>query len=212
MRTILQHAWAEIEHDIQYKAVSTLPAEIRRRFMTLAGLLEIADREFQALEDEDVRLREEARQSVAAGRLEGVEITPDALKSYLNRKFGSDLRISDFSYRWEAQLLRRVGFSDLAQVDEAIDGFDDDQISRILWGSRQGQLSRFDDVLLAALGEELLPRHPWRRLTWFAERCEEHLADLREAGVSVGTYRLPESTGSPAPSGKTVTEPSQPDS
>jgi len=47
VRTILQHAWAEIEHDIQYKSSAAIPTEIHRRFTALAGLLEIADREFQ---------------------------------------------------------------------------------------------------------------------------------------------------------------------
>jgi ppGpp synthetase/RelA/SpoT-type nucleotidyltranferase len=56
IRTILQHAWAEIEHDIQYKAVETIPSSIRRRFMSLAGMLEIGT-EFQAIQDEDERLR-----------------------------------------------------------------------------------------------------------------------------------------------------------
>lgn len=57
VRTILQHAWAEIEHDIQYKSLRSMPPEIRRRFMALSGLLEMADREFQAIHDEDERLR-----------------------------------------------------------------------------------------------------------------------------------------------------------
>ena len=43
VRTILQHAWAEIEHDIRYKSALVIPAEIHRRFMSLAGMLEIAD-------------------------------------------------------------------------------------------------------------------------------------------------------------------------
>jgi hypothetical protein len=51
VRTILQHAWAEIEHDTRYKAVDVAPTAIARRFVALAGLLEIADREFQALQD-----------------------------------------------------------------------------------------------------------------------------------------------------------------
>jgi putative GTP pyrophosphokinase len=44
---------AEIEHDIQYKSSSVIPTEIRRRFMALAGMLEIADREFQTIQDDD---------------------------------------------------------------------------------------------------------------------------------------------------------------
>lgn len=57
IRTILQHAWAEIEHDIQYKSVRAIPPAIRRRLAAVAGLLEIADREFQAIRDECERSR-----------------------------------------------------------------------------------------------------------------------------------------------------------
>lgn len=46
IRSVLQHAWAEIEHDIGYKSESTIPKEMRRNFSRIAGLLEIADKEF----------------------------------------------------------------------------------------------------------------------------------------------------------------------
>jgi putative GTP pyrophosphokinase len=51
-RSILQHAWAEIEHDLGYKTREAVPRDIRRRFSRIAGLLEIADQEFQSIRDE----------------------------------------------------------------------------------------------------------------------------------------------------------------
>ena len=53
IRTVLQHAWAEFEHDIRYKG--TVPAEhapdFDRRFTLAAGLLELADREFSSIRE-----------------------------------------------------------------------------------------------------------------------------------------------------------------
>jgi ppGpp synthetase/RelA/SpoT-type nucleotidyltranferase len=66
IRTILQHAWAEMEHDIQYKVLEQIPSEIRRRFAALAGLIEIADREFQAIQDADEDLRNSIKAEMVA--------------------------------------------------------------------------------------------------------------------------------------------------
>jgi hypothetical protein len=51
IRSILQHTWAEIEHDLGYKTSLSVPQTIRRRFSRLAGLLELADSEFAAVRD-----------------------------------------------------------------------------------------------------------------------------------------------------------------
>lgn len=51
-RSILQHAWAEIEHDLGYKSKNEVPRNVRRRFSRLAGILELADNEFNGIRDE----------------------------------------------------------------------------------------------------------------------------------------------------------------
>jgi putative GTP pyrophosphokinase len=82
IRTILQHAWAEIEHDLGYKPGSTVPKPIRRRFSRLAGLLEIGDQEFKSIRDElkkyEARVPDEIKAKPAQ-----VEIDDVSLRAYM---------------------------------------------------------------------------------------------------------------------------------
>ena len=70
IRSLVQHAWAEIEHDLGYKSRTAVPREIRRRFSRLAGLLEVADDEFSCLRDDVWKRRAEIGASVADGTAE----------------------------------------------------------------------------------------------------------------------------------------------
>jgi ppGpp synthetase/RelA/SpoT-type nucleotidyltranferase len=196
VRTILQHAWAEIEHDVQYKSVDALPSEIGQRFMSLAGLIEIGDREFQAIADAHEEVRKATTVSLEAGRPEEVELTAESLKSYLDRKMGPDGRMASWSYDWSTRMLRRLGFRNLGQLDECIKGYDDDQVSRVLWGSRQGQLTRLEGVLLAGMGaEQYLSRHPFTSSTgtesWFPAKVTREATRLASAGITIGHYVPP---------------------
>jgi ppGpp synthetase/RelA/SpoT-type nucleotidyltranferase len=62
VRTILQHAWAEIDHDRAYKFNGVLPADLRRRLNLIAGQLELADREFGRLADDVDKYTAELRE------------------------------------------------------------------------------------------------------------------------------------------------------
>jgi len=58
-RSILQHAWAEIEHDLGYKSKQGIPKNIRRSFSRLAGILELADEGFMSIRDDLVKYERE---------------------------------------------------------------------------------------------------------------------------------------------------------
>ena len=102
VRTILQHAWAEMEHDIQYKSTMEIPVLFQRRFIALAGLLEIADREFQMLQDENERIIQKKetiikdnianlRKAIAEGSSDDREYAIEALKD-LNMQLERELK------------------------------------------------------------------------------------------------------------------------
>ncbi len=185
VRTILQHAWAEIEHDIQYKASITTPNTIRRRFISLAGLLEIADREFQAIQDEDKELRRLARTSVEKGALDEVEITADALRSYLDLRVGQNGLSPDYPYDFMAQILRSLGFTTFDQMEVCIKDYDGEQLSRIL-RQRKGSNTQFEHMLLAGMGSVFVERvtddEGWR------EGFRRTLKSFEENGIPIGNY------------------------
>lgn len=81
IRSILQHAWAEIEHDLGYK-VETIPSHLRRRFSMLAGVLELADREFISLRS-DVNKYEKDSEQQASIDPDNLELDQSTLEAVL---------------------------------------------------------------------------------------------------------------------------------
>lgn len=188
VRTVLQHAWAEIEHDIQYKLAASIPQDIRRRFMALAGLLEIADREFQAIQDDDRTMNLAAATLIQQGKLDEVEVAPNALKLYLDRKLGPDGRMTDFSYEWAVNFLKGLGFRTLAQIEKSIEKYDPNKINAVLSQKKQGQLTRFENLLLASLGEKYIERHRFAGESWFGPHPRAKLKKLADAGFPPSEY------------------------
>jgi putative GTP pyrophosphokinase len=194
VRTALQHAWAEIEHDIQYKSSTVIPTDIRRRFIALAGMLELADREFQEIQNADQKIRKQAKIDIEEGDLSTVEITPDAVKQFLSKRFGTDKRVIWQSYDYAARLLRNLGFTNLSQVEACITEYDDDKLSRIMFGTRRGPVFRLEASLLAGMGTYYIERHLYGGSQWLPKRFTEALADFARAGVQCGDYRPDQAT------------------
>jgi putative GTP pyrophosphokinase len=81
IRSILQHAWAEIEHDLGYKSKHAIPVQLRRRFSRLSGLLELADDEFDDLRDD---LRAYAKEIETTGEVD-LPIDKISLSHFIKR-------------------------------------------------------------------------------------------------------------------------------
>jgi ppGpp synthetase/RelA/SpoT-type nucleotidyltranferase len=69
VRTAVQHAWAAISHALQYKRETDLPKPLIRRLARLAGLLELADEEFESVRKQHEIIATNATEAVKSGRL-----------------------------------------------------------------------------------------------------------------------------------------------
>ena len=86
MRTILQHAWANMNHDTGYKSGVEIPVEYHRNMNRLAGMLELVDEQFSRIRTDINDYRRQVQSLVASGRLEEVTLDGDSYRSYLKLK------------------------------------------------------------------------------------------------------------------------------
>lgn len=83
IRTVLQHAWAEIEHDLGYKSDFGVPRPIRRKFSSVASLLEIADRQFIELRVDSEKYTDMIKLRIAEDDCEDIALDGASLKEFL---------------------------------------------------------------------------------------------------------------------------------
>ncbi|MEN5361924.1 hypothetical protein [Brevundimonas intermedia] len=115
-------------------------------------------------------------------------VDPHSLKSFLERRIGVDYRIGKFRYAELAKILRDMGFYDIESIERVIRHQNDDNLSHIATGNRQGQINRFEFALLAALGEEFFVRYPFRPdEEWLHSYYRNILDRFVASGVAVGT-------------------------
>lgn len=152
IRTVLQHAWAQFEHDIRYKG--TIPAEhasdFDRRFTLAAGLLELADREFSTIRE---RLRTASAEFVPPAD-DDPRLEPRELAAFLAAQYAdADWSRADH-YAWISGLLLELGitsFDELAEVLRPTAAWRLNE--RMDYRYPPGAVRRLDDALLAAFGE-----------------------------------------------------------
>lgn len=121
IRTLLQHAWAEIEHDRNYKFGGVLPKDIRRRFYLVAGALELMDAEFERLSKEIDAYGKKVADDAQAGNLE-IHIDSTSLTEYMQMKFPM-IKPGKWDAENEKMVIEELadmGITMLTQLDAAI--------------------------------------------------------------------------------------------
>jgi ppGpp synthetase/RelA/SpoT-type nucleotidyltranferase len=130
LRTVLQHAWAEVEHDLGYKVDDAVPEQIRRRFARVAAVLEIADQEFVSIRRELAASREEARATLERSGALPVDLVsldalvqrPEvvALDGEVASALGVPVSAEPFSPGYLVKLLRLAGLETTREVSAAL--------------------------------------------------------------------------------------------
>lgn len=89
VRTILMHAWAEIEHKLQYKSADQVPRELTRRLFMLSAKVEEADGQFESLVKEVQSYRDAIADKVAkTGTFDTeTDFNLDSFKAFLQYKY-----------------------------------------------------------------------------------------------------------------------------
>ena len=157
IRTVLQHAWAEFEHDVRYKgSVSAEHApDFDRRFTLAAGLLELADQQFSSIRD---RHRDELTSPTEDD--DDPRIGATDLAAFLAGQFVDAGWSRTDHYAWISGLLLELGISSLSELREVLREVDVPAIDAHM-GYRYppGAVRRLDDALLSVYGERYIELH-----------------------------------------------------
>jgi putative GTP pyrophosphokinase len=152
VRTVLQHAWAEFEHDIRYKGnvPDDAAADLDRRFTLAAGLIELADREFST-----IRARIQAAAPGSPTEPEADHIVGQELATFLAGHYSDAGWSHTDHYDWIADLLAQLGIDTIDDLADLLTSVDADAVIRRM-GYRYpaGAVRRLDDALLAVFGEQ----------------------------------------------------------
>jgi putative GTP pyrophosphokinase len=175
VRTVLQHAWAAIDHTLNYKRASEIPAELKRQLFRISALLEVADDQFESVRLATGRLSSSYERSVSSGEL-GLPIDRASVEVYVEQsprterwtnsadKAGFNLDKAPWSDDLDGdmsdgiadltQASQGVGFTDLAQLDaflEQAEAWGEAALVAMRTGGRDGEWYVSPAFILASL-------------------------------------------------------------
>lgn len=89
VRTVLMHAWAEIEHKLAYKKATHIRKQFKRKLSRISAKLEEADEQFEELRNEVTNYKQEVVETVQdkSRETKDIELNLDSLQAFLDAAF-----------------------------------------------------------------------------------------------------------------------------
>ena len=143
VRTALQHAWAAVNHKLEYKSQDDVPRDLKRGLGRLSALFEIADSQFSQFRSDRERVSEAYGSAVESGDY-SLALDLSSLDEYLERSSSvSQLRREidavgqilldedpkeDFDKSNILAMLRVLGMTTVADLDVLINQYANDRV------------------------------------------------------------------------------------
>lgn len=207
LRTVLQHAWAEFEHDIRYKAPErATDPRIDRAFALAAGLIELADQQFdQVVAVLEESTSDESPTAASTGNSRGIDadagsgkerpeqsnaddivLTEETLPGVLTMLLPDSPRSKSEHYDWAEELLTLNGITTVGQLRELLSAERLQAVNKAMkYRFNPGHVRVIDDLLLATRGQQHIKatadtgHNPQRR----PPRLRARLQQMAEAGI-----------------------------
>lgn len=189
VRTILSHAWSEIEHDIRFKKVDprAWSPYLDRQFTATAAMLEAVESTFEELHD---------RYLAVTGYWDdegegGVALDPDRIREVWQTLLPHVDRKADDDWGWAAELLAAHG---LATTIELAGVLDADAITHV----RKALDHRYSPGPDRLLDDVLLWRFGRAHIELTAGKDRQRQESLRRRLAQMETYRTAKAPGTTA--------------
>ena len=127
MRTALQHVWSTVNHDTGYKSDIEIPRRYMREMARLAGLVELADEEFNRIIRDITDYRRSVQELAENGDFSALELDGDSFRAYmkirpfaeLNSRIASINRaeLVEFNPDPYLRVFMMLGFKTLADIE-----------------------------------------------------------------------------------------------
>ncbi|SHJ91903.1 ppGpp synthetase catalytic domain-containing protein (RelA/SpoT-type nucleotidyltranferase) [Arenibacter nanhaiticus] len=124
IRTVLMHAWAEIEHNLAYKSELQTPKQFRRKLHRISAKLEEADEQFEELKEESKKYQSQLFDEAKKNKLvveDKTELNIDSLQAFMDSNFPKRIKGLDATGKLLNQMVEyKISLKDLKNAWDKI--------------------------------------------------------------------------------------------